>query len=298
MESYRSRYLSASIPISALCFTNRFAWSVDRFYRFQILEDLACLYCEGDAELTSQHLVFPLGTVTTERLQRIVDFYYPAFEEKNTPLKFMYVPDNMIDMVSNISGYQASIVHKPDFDEYVYDAESLRSFSGKSLKSKKNQMNRFFRECNNCSYNSLTREDMDDCLKLTEEWCEDKGIDKYDLMNSDYIPIRIIFENFDRLNIRGGIIRLFKKAVAFSIGSQPLADTAFIHFEKADHVIGGANVVIISEVLRNEYPEVRYVNREEDMGIEGLRTAKQSFNPVYMTHKNDILLSRTGSVDK
>ncbi|MHB8961525.1 MAG: DUF2156 domain-containing protein [Saccharofermentanales bacterium] len=293
-----SRYLAASIPISALCFTNRFAWSVDRYYRFKILEDLACLYCEGDPGLTSQHLVLPLGDVTVQKLEKIVDFYYPAFEANGVPLKLMYVPDRMLDMMQQIKGYQASIVHKPDFDEYVYDAQALREFSGKPLKSKKNQMNRFFRECSNCSYNSLTRDDMEDCLKLTEEWCEDKGIDKYDLLNSDYIPIRILFENFDQLNIRGGVIRLFKKAVAFSIGSQPLDDTAFIHFEKADHVIGGANVVIISEVLRNEYPEVRYVNREEDMGIEGLRNAKLSYNPVSMTQKNDVLLSRTESVAK
>lgn len=292
LEAYQSRYQAAAIPISALCFNNRFAWSVDRFYYFRIIDDLACLYCEGEPGLTSQHLVLPLGEITAYKLKRIADHYYPLFEAKGNPLKFMYVPDHLLDLVHSIEGYDVNVVHKTDFDEYVYNADSLRHFSGKALKSKKNQMNRFQRECSNCSYDALTRDDMDDCLRLTEEWCEARGIDKYDLYNSDYLPIRILFENFDRLKIRGGIIRLFKKAVAFSIGSEPLDGTAFIHFEKADHVIGGTNVVIISEVLKNEYPEAELVNREEDMGIEGLRTAKQSYGPVSMTHKNDVLLSK------
>jgi hypothetical protein len=96
----------------------------------------------------------------------------------------------------------------------------------------------------------------------------------------------------DELDLRGGTIHIFKSLVAFSIGSDILDGTAFIHFEKADHRIAGTNVAIISAVLENEFPEALYVNREEDMGIEGLRIAKQSYNPLWMTEKHDILLTK------
>ena len=183
----------------------------------------------------------------------------------------------------------------PDFDEYVYDAQSLRTFSGKALHSKKSQLNKFFRECSGCRYDALTKEDEEDCLTLVENWCKDRGYEKEDLQYSDYLPIKTIFRNMDQLSIHGGTIHLFNKLVAFSIGSDILDGTAFIHFEKADHTIAGTNVAIISSVLENEYPSAKYVNREEDMGIEGLRIAKQSYNPVLMTEKHDILLTREPS---
>jgi hypothetical protein len=291
-DSYMDRYIKANIPISGLCFNNRFAWSVDRFYRFLILEDCVCLYCEGEEGITKQHLVYPLGELTAQKLKNIIDFYYPVFEEQNNPMKIMFVPAGRVESFMNIDGYDAQIVHKEDFDEYVYDIESLKDLKGKTLKSKKNQLNRFFRECTSCEYITLTKDNMEECLALTEEWCKEKGIEKEDLLSSDYIPIKILFENFDRLDIRGGAIKLFKKMIAFSLGSDTLGDTAFIHFEKVDHVISGANVAIVNSVLENEYTDAKFINREEDMGIEGLRIAKQSYDPAYMTEKYDVFLTK------
>lgn len=291
-DSYVERYLQAGIPISGLCFNNRFAWSVDRFYQYLILEDCACLYTQGEEGLVSQHLLFPLGVLTPQKLKNIVDFYYPAFEEQGSPIKIIYVSPEHIPMFSDIPGYQMEEVHKTDFDEYVYDAQSLKTFSGKAFHSKKSQLNKFFRECNGCNYHTLTKDDAEDCLNLVEDWCKDRGYEKDDLRYSDYLPIKILFENMDRLSLHGGTIRLVNKLVAFSIGSDTLNGTAFIHFEKVDHAVAGTNVAIISSVLENEYPEALFVNREEDMGIEGLRTAKQSYNPIRMAEKHDILLTK------
>ena len=292
-ESYMEHYHQANVPISGLCFNNRFAWSVDRFYQYRVMEDCACLYAQGEEGLVSPHLLFPLGSLTPQKLKRIVDFYYPAFEEQGNPMKIIYVSPDHVPLFSAIPGYSMEDFHKDDFDEYVYDAQSLRTFSGKPLHSKKSQLNKFYRECNGCRYETLTRGDEEDCLDLVDLWCKDRGYGKEDLMFSDYLPIRILFRNMDRLDVRGGTIRIFKKLVAFSIGSEMMDGTAFIHFEKADHAVAGTNVAIISSVLDNEYPDAQYVNREEDMGIEGLRTAKQSYNPVRMAVKHDIILTKT-----
>lgn len=291
---YMERYLKANIPVSGLCFNNRLAWGLEKYYYFKIIADLACLYCEGDEELVSKHLVLPIGLADEFSLQKVVDYYYPEFQKDGIPLKLMYVPDGYLNVIHNLKGYEMEVVNKRDFDEYVYDADSLRKLSGKALKSKKNLFNRFRRECSMCEYSSITADDMKDCLKLTEEWCVERGIDPLDVRNSDYIPIKILFENFKNLDIRGGVIRLMKKVIAFSLGSEPLQDTAFIHFEKVDKTINGTNVVVVSEVIRNEYPNVKLVNREEDMGIEGLRIAKESYNPISMTRKNDVFLTAKG----
>ncbi len=293
-EPYDERFLKSGIPMASLCFNNRFAWSLDKYYYFNILEDLACLYCEGEQGITSKHIVLPLGDISPDALRKIADHYYPEFKAEGLPLRMMYVPDSLLETVCGIEGYEAVVVHKTDYDEYVYDAASLIDLRGKALKAKKNQLNHFHRDCNVCAYHTLTPADMDECLKLAEEWCISKGVDKMDVMNSDYIPIRIIFENFGKLRIRGGLLRLYNKVIAFSIGSEPLDGTGFVHFEKADQTIAGTNVAVISKVTSNEYSDVRYINREEDMGIEGLRNAKKSLEPVFMTAKNDVFLTKKG----
>jgi hypothetical protein len=288
MEHYRK----ANVPTSGLCFNNRFAWNVGRFYQFNIMEGCVCLYSEGEQDLVGQHLMFPLGELTAQGLKNIVDYYYPLFEERGSPMRIVYTPASHLPLFQNVPGYVTEDYHKIDFDEYVYDAQSLRTFSGKPLHSKKSQLNKFFRECNGCRYETLKKEDAEDCLKLVEDWCLDRGYEKEDLRYSDYLPIQTLFNHMDELDLRGGTIHIFKSLVAFSIGSDILDGTAFIHFEKADHRIAGTNVAIISAVLENEFPEALYVNREEDMGIEGLRIAKQSYNPLWMTEKHDILLTK------
>lgn len=291
-DSYTEHYSKANIPISGLCFNNRLAWSVDRFYQYLVLEDCACLFTEGEDDLPGRHMVLPLGDLTLSKLKNIVDFYYPAFEADGHPMRILYVPTDLVPLFRDIPGYRMEEVHKPDFDEYVYDAQSMRTFAGKALHAKKSQLNKFIRECSGCRYDTLKKEDAEECLALVEKWCSDRGYEKEDLRYSDYLPIRVLFDNMDRLDIHGGTIHIFKQLVAFSMGSAILDGTAFIHFEKADHTIAGTNVAIISGVLENEYPDALYVNREEDMGIEGLRIAKQSYNPIRMTEKHDILLTK------
>jgi len=289
---YDESYKISGDAISALCFNSRFGWSADRFYQFKVIEDCVCLYCEGEEGLAKQHIVMPLGDISPDKIKTIASFYYPAFEATGNLLKIMFVPDKKIDIFKSIEGYECEVFNSADFDEYVYESKSLRELKGKQLKSKKNLLNRFFRDCTGCEFIELTKKNMSECLELTEKWCEERGIEKDDLRSSDYIPIKLIFENFDDLDIRGGAIKLHKKMIAFFIGSEPLGDTGFVHFEKVDHVINGANVAIVVAAVENMFSDAKYINREEDMGIEGLRTAKQAYMPVYMTHKSDIFLKR------
>ena len=291
-EIYNEKLRITGDAVSALCFNSRFGWSADRFYQFKIIEDCVCLYCKGEEGLAKQHIVMPLGEITPEKIRIIADFYMPEFEAAGNLIKVMFVPDNKIEIFKSVKGYDCDVFNSADFDEYVYDTESLIGLKGKQLKSKKNLLNRFYRDCMSCEFSALIKENMQECLELTEKWCAERGIDKNDLRSSDYIPIKIMFDNFDALDIRGGVIKLHKKMIAFFIGSEPLGDTGFIHFEKVDQVVSGANVAIVVAALENTFADVKYINREEDMGIEGLRTAKQSYMPAYMTHKNDVFLKK------
>ena len=116
-------------------------------------------------------------------------------------------------------------------------------------------------------------------------WAAEKGIDINDASESDYYMIKRIFDNWNELSARGGAIRIGGRIAAFSVGSAARGQVGFIHFEKADIRYDGIYAAINKLVLENEYPEVKYVNREEDLGIPGLRKAKESYYPICQINK-------------
>ncbi len=100
--------------------------------------------------------------------------------------------------------------------------------------------------------------------------------------------IERIFRDWEKLDMRGGAIRIGGKVVAFSIGSIGRPDTAYIHFEKADTDYDGLYVAQCKYVAASAFPEVKYINREEDLGIPGLRQSKGSYHPIAMVDKYKI----------
>ncbi len=142
------------------------------------------------------------------------------------------------------------------------------------------------------TYHEAQAADRDEALALVKSWSDEKGIDPLNLNASDYRAIRQLYDHFAALDIRGGSIRVGGRLVAFSLGSLLNKDTAVIHFEKADACCPGLYAAINKLVLDHAFPEAVYVNREEDMGIKGLRQAKQSYGPIRLIRKYEALLEK------
>ena len=104
--------------------------------------------------------------------------------------------------------------------------------------------------------------------------------------------IEEVFNNWEILQPTGGAIRMYNKIVAFSIGEMLNDDTAIIHFEKSDPNIRGLYQVINHEFVVHAWPHTTYINREEDMGIPGLRHSKESYNPHHYVEKFDVTLKK------
>ena len=110
--------------------------------------------------------------------------------------------------------------------------------------------------------------------------------------------IKLLFEHWDELGLRGGAIKLFGRIEAFTIG-EPLNDrTALIHIEKANPTIRGLYQAINNEFIRHEFSDYEFINREEDMGLPGLRKAKESYHPDHFAEKFDAVYAETCPVDK
>ncbi|MDW7655540.1 MAG: phosphatidylglycerol lysyltransferase domain-containing protein [Bacillota bacterium] len=286
----RCHSLSGS-ELSDHCLNSRIAWNAGFYYQKMLIEDCFCLVSNGGV-FTTPHVTWPLGRVTAQKLEAILDEVLPAFTSRGWPLRLMYLDEAVLPLVKALPHYTASISYNPDYSDYLYEADHLRSLSGKTMHRKRNHFNKFSRLYPQYEYHPITQDDQKEALALVQAWCDEKAVDCLNLCSSDFRAVRQLFHDMPSLDVRGGSIRIDGRLVAFALGSLLNGDTAVIHFEKAEAIYDGLYAAINKLVLDHAFPEARWVNREEDMGIAGLRKAKESYGPIRLIHKYEALLHR------
>lgn len=285
--------------ISDLNFASRIAWNGGFHYHKAVIEDALVIVAQTNV-FTGLHFSAPLGLSCCVQLGRILNRIWDPYAElsqvlthANSPyLRVLFVPEGDLHCYEGLKDWRVQVSKNEAYSDYLYDAEKLRTLSGKALHGKKNHMNRFLKTHPNAQYRSLKAEHAAAALAVAESWCEERGSDPTDLCSNDYSAIAALFEAFPQLDVRGGTLWEDGELRAFSIYSYREPDVAFCHFEKAARGYEDFYVAINTLTLQHEFPTVQWVNREEDMGIEGLRRAKQSYKPVRMIDKYDILLTR------
>jgi hypothetical protein len=170
-----------------------------------------------------------------------------------------------------------------DYFDYVYSAESLATLSGKKLHAKRNHINRFEMQ-NDWRFEPLSPSHFPACTGLLEHWMLDYG----EGADDEREAILRSFEAWDVLGLEGGALFAGERLVAFTVGERIASDTFDIHFEKSYADVTGAYPMVNREFVRHliaRHPEILYINREDDMGNENLRRAKQSYDPLFLVEK-------------
>ena len=177
------------------------------------------------------------------------------------------------------------IIERTPFNEdYVYLTSDLIELKGKKYHSKKNHINAFLKAHSDWEYVTVTSENLDECMALYKQWSvgkEEPTIDEYDERLTVELAIRYMRE----LGLLGGGIRVGGELKAFSVGERVSPDMLTVHIEKADASVNGLFPLINQQFALHEGRGLTYVNREDDMGIEGLMKAKQSYHPCRMVEK-------------
>ena len=187
--------------------------------------------------------------------------------------------------------YAVKYLNLPEEKYFVKEQEDSRDYlyklSGKKLHKKKNRLNVFLRQYEGrFEYRTLGCDDKDDMWKFLDRWRIQKGEDQEEHLDYEVRGIHDILRNCCELNIHMGGIYVDGRLEAFSVGSyNKIEDMAVIHIEKANPEIPGLYQAINQMFLLNEFPNVQWVNREDDMGLEGLRKAKMSYNPADFARK-------------
>ncbi len=171
--------------------------------------------------------------------------------------------------------------------DYVYSTKDLIELSGRKYHRKKNHLNRFLKNYQ-FEYSDLDLELVECFIDLQEEWCQMKEcVESPGLLAEDY-AVRKALTHFEDLEFTGGAIKIEGRMEAFSLGEKLNPDTAVVHIEKANPDIPGLYTAINQMFCKNAWSDIDYINREQDLGIEGLRKAKESYYPHHMVKKYTI----------
>ena len=279
IESYTKSW---NIGCSDLSFANLFIWGADGKMQYVIDDDV--LYIKLNFKS------FP-------------EFFWPPIPKKGSKhdyrelvcRAFEYLENkNIVPVIRNIWEPFKEIIEKscPELDiepaeiawDYVYSREKLATLKGKKLHGKRNHINKFMQENPDWEYKKLVPSMYEDCIAVYDGWKESKDLSEDEFAN-ERRSVLLALTNMEELGLTGGAILLDGKIKAFTVGERLNDDMQLIHIEKADSEINGLFPMINQQYVLHECADVQYINREEDMGVEGMRKAKRSYYPDFMVKK-------------
>jgi uncharacterized protein len=272
------RYLAEDPPqISELTFTNLFIWQ--HCYHPVWLEHDGCLLIILKPEKNAPFGMQPVGAGDKKKA---LDALCSELRDISDEVRICRVSEDFVSRRLDPEQYFYQLDRNNS--DYVYRSSDLIELSGRRYHSKKNHLNTFMKNYK-YEYLTLDRELVEHFLDMQEGWCRMREcLQAPDLLMEDY-AVKTALTYFNELDYTGAAIRIGSRIEAFSLGEQLNPDTAVIHIEKANPDIPGLYSVINHLFARNVWSGLEYINREQDLGIEGLRKAKESYYPQFMVNK-------------
>lgn len=266
-------------------FSNNILWDKEGQMRYALLDDVllyrlimekdqVVVYCTPDFKGQCSKV---LGCIDEDAKQ----FEYPYIITCLSETMVSEIKENCGEDCYEFSSNRNS-------SDYIYLVEKLATLSGGKYHKKKNHLNQFKKSYSNYAYEEISSANIDECREMKEEWMlrrKENGTFSDSLAYESMI-LDHAFDDYGKFGFTGGLIRVDGDVKAFTLGEQLSENTFVTHFEKAmDDVVGiyaAINQQFAEHSLLGKY---EYVNREEDMGLEGLRQAKMSYNPQMIYEK-------------
>ena len=275
---------------SGMSFTSMYMWRNINTFRWDIIGEY--MWVSGMSYMqdgTFLPFLFPpmtrTGSYDKESLRESIYHCKEIFEKKGLPFSIWLIPENMTDEISAACPEMDLKADRANYD-YIYLTEDLKNLRGRAYHAKKNHLN-FFKKNFEYEYATLTSDMTDEVMKYIAKFNARKEIPLHEmeLLEMEEEAMYDVFQNFEKAGYHGGAILIDGRIEALAAGGRLGKETMTEHIEKANVQYRGLYPAMNNEFCLNVASEFKYINREEDMGIENLRKAKLSYKPVKILEK-------------
>ena len=227
---------------------------------------------------------FPVGEGD---LKTALDAIIADARERGIPCYLTSLKPEECELVESLYPASFSFHSARDNFDYVYDINALADLKGRKYQKKRNHLNGFRKANPDIAFIPIEEADKEALTAMLEQWYTRRTEANPDMdFHLEQVAIGRALRFREELGMEGLVLLVEGKIAAFTLGSRMNEDTFDIHFEKAlDEAAYPAINQAFAAHLREKYPEVKWLDREDDMGLEGLRKAKLSYNPDMMVEK-------------
>ncbi len=283
MKPYFDELLRLNPPQgSEYNFTNIFIWR--HLYRFRVcrVEDTLCIKGTDRSGIES----FIIIAKDADAYMNTVKYLAAAYQREGKTLNMFRVEERFLELLKQVF---PTMTYENDRDnaDYVYLAADLTGLKGRKYDGKRNHIKKFKGKYV-YEYADITDRLIGDCIKLTETWYTMKNDPS---LEPDVIATKEALMHFAELGLKGSAITIDGVVKAFSITEPLNTDTAVIHIEKYDSAYEGIPQVINQQLCEHVCGAFKYINREQDLGNQGLRRSKMSYNPIFILNKYSVHIS-------
>lgn len=287
-DAYQAVSLHSGRRNCNFTFANLVGWQFWFDTEVCIMADAVVLRCNFGGERA--YMLCTAGVPSCSLLQALYD-------DSGGSLTIVNLEDDVASRLQQDARCQglnlAVTPHRNQYD-YIYRRDALAALQGGRLKAKRNHVNKFVSEHPGYRYLPLDPSMFDDCRRLAALWREERGDvnpEYGDVISAEHRVMETVFAQWDSLDMLGGSIWIDGRMVAFTYGAAVTDDTFDVCVEKADRAVDGIFSVVCQQFCAHLPERYIYVNREEDMGMEGLRKSKLSYHPEILLTYNDVHLA-------
>ena len=279
-------YKYSSFCLSAFTFSSLVAWERVYHYQWAVVNDTLLLKLVT-IEDEKEHLMQPIGELPNSLQDKIIQYA----QTLGYRLIIYGVSNAFISEHPEFVAHFEQTEHR-DMDNYIYSAEDLALLKGKEYQPKRNLLNQF-ESNNNWTSEPISVGNIALCREVIAEICSKSEINENSYLAHELKALEFVLNNFSKFKEEGVLIRVDGKPVAFSIYEHLNPSTCVVHFEKALREFKGLYQLVNRETAKKIFSKgCKNINREEDLGIEGLRKAKLSYHPIELCPANALVFKK------
>ncbi|MBR5228501.1 MAG: DUF2156 domain-containing protein [Firmicutes bacterium] len=284
---------------SGLTFTSLYMWRDQNRFSYEVINDYLCVAGYSNFEgFQDEPFIFPLlpkkGICDKKKLRDAMEEVVHRFREAGQPFVMRLVPPRLSPIYKDIMPGELLVLNDRANHDYVYLVDDLAELKGRKYHGKKSHLNRFNRELEG-RYEIVPMSGAlaEEALELLEYIDSRKQVEGFaaDMLAMEKAVLNDIMPSFEELGFEGVALRIDGKLQAYAFGGRLGDDIVVEHVEKANIEYPGIYQKINSEFCKLFQGRCRYINREEDLGLEGLRKSKSSYKPFKMIEKCIIMMA-------